>query len=57
MVMKLSDKLPNYKPLADYSNEELMEFLKQNESTDSSVLACICSEILRRAILVGFSDS
>lgn len=46
--MKISDKLPNYKPLAEYSNEELCEFLDNNESTDATVLACICSEILRR---------
>jgi hypothetical protein len=55
--MELSDKAINYKPLHKYSNEELAEFLKNNETTDASVLACICSEILKRLILAGFSTS
>lgn len=44
----IKDNVVNYKKLSQYSNDELMEFLKNNETTDSKVLACICSEILRR---------
>lgn len=47
-------KLPegiSYKFLKDYTYAELMEFLKQNENVDARVLACVCSEILRRQLL------
>lgn len=42
--------ISNYKKLNEYSDEELYEFLKNNNSTETCVLACICSEILRRQI-------
>jgi len=45
---KIKDNVSNHKKLSKYSNDELMEFIKNNETTDSNVLACICSEILRR---------
>jgi hypothetical protein len=41
----------NYKSLKEYSIEELKEFLKNNERETPEVLACICSEILRRQLL------
>lgn len=40
----------NYKALKSYSNQELLEFLEENEATDMNVLSGICSEILRRKI-------
>lgn len=50
----LKDMMPltnQYKSLKNYTHDELMEFLKNNENEDTRVLACICSEILRRELL------
>lgn len=44
------DLVENYKPLNEYTHEELYRFLEKNSSTDHVVLACICSEILRRQL-------
>jgi hypothetical protein len=38
------------KPLKDYTNEELLQILEENEVYHHSALAFICSEILRRFI-------
>ena len=48
MLRKIKNKITNYKPLPEYSDDELNEFLENNSDTDASVLAYICSEILRR---------
>lgn len=41
-------KIPPYKSLKEYSEEELNSFLRHNEEVDLQWLAAICSEILRR---------
>lgn len=46
----IKDLINNYKPLKDYTDDELYGFLQRNESTDTAVLGGICSEILRRMI-------
>lgn len=38
------------KPLKDHTDEELYEFLDNNQSTTLQILSGICSEILRRMI-------
>jgi len=40
------------KPLKDYSDEELYNFLQNNETIELNCLAGICSEILRRVIKI-----
>lgn len=47
----IKDQIPNYKSLSKYSDEELYQFLEKNESTTPDVLACVCSEFLRRFVL------
>lgn len=37
-----------YKPLKDYSNEELICLLNMNEKIEMSRLGAICAEVLRR---------
>lgn len=44
--------LPSIKDLKDYTDLELRWFLDNNQSVDTRVLACICSEILRRTIIM-----
>lgn len=41
------------KDLRELTDAELEEFLNKNEQTNPEVLACICSEILRRRINKG----
>jgi hypothetical protein len=36
------------KPLKDYTNEELVAYIYNNEVCEMSRLAAVCSEILRR---------
>lgn len=48
---KISDKIPNYKSLRDYTDDELLHYLENNMTTDVQVLAGICSEILRRMLI------
>lgn len=45
---EIKDLVPNHKPLKKYSDKQLLEFLETNEEQPPNVLACICSEILRR---------
>ncbi len=40
----------NYKKLSEYTDDELNEFLNNNQILELSVLAGICSEVLRRMI-------
>jgi hypothetical protein len=47
-MSKIASLVTNYKPLKEYSHAELIQFLNKNETQDANVLACICSEILRR---------
>jgi hypothetical protein len=49
----LSPLSGNKKPLKDYTSSELIEILNKNEYEDPKVLACICSEILRREMTTG----
>lgn len=37
-----------HKPLAEYTDQELDEFLDNNMNVELQALAAICSEILRR---------
>jgi hypothetical protein len=41
----------DWKPLKDYSNEELYNFLNKNESESYGDLGAISSEILRRLLI------
>lgn len=47
-MRRFTDLVGNYMPLKDYTDTELYKFLDENESTEPRILACICSEILRR---------
>jgi hypothetical protein len=40
------------KPLKELAYFQLMECLVNNENTDHRVLACVCSEILRRLLVL-----
>lgn len=48
--LTIKDRVNNPKNLRDYTDEELYRFLEKNEDVDTGVLACICSEILRRQL-------
>ncbi len=50
MTIRIQSKVNNWKNLRDYSNQELYQFLEENELEDAIVLSCICSEILRRTM-------
>jgi hypothetical protein len=39
-----------YKPLKEFSHEELLHVLENNENHEALTLAAICSEILRRQL-------
>lgn len=45
MVLK---KMPPYRNIRDYSNEELICFIDENHSVDRRTLTSVVSEILRR---------
>lgn len=48
--VKMSISGANYKRLDEYTLEELYEFLKGNEKEELSILAGVCSEVLRRQL-------
>lgn len=54
-MTKIKDDIKNYKTLhkymSKYTAQELKEFLDKNSQTPTEVLACICSEVLRRMLL------
>lgn len=56
MDTEMKETIPNWKPLKEYTDEELFEFLKGNEKQTTHVLAGICSEILRRQLMRSFSE-
>ena len=49
--MKLKDIKPFKKPLKELTMEEMLSVLENNENTDIRILACICSEVLRRLLV------
>ena len=55
-MKKIKDRISNYKPLKEYTLEELYGFLKNNENITTDILACICSEILRRQLEKELKD-
>lgn len=55
--MRIKDKTDNWKPLREYTDQELYEFLELNQVKDAAVLACICSEILRRKMKDEFKET
>lgn len=46
----VSGKADNPKRLCEYTDDELFLYLENNETADVGVLACICSEVLRRKL-------
>lgn len=52
-MKELKDKIENYKPLKEYSEKELLNFLDNNTNQDVGVLSAICSEVLRRYLRYG----
>jgi succinate dehydrogenase flavin-adding protein (antitoxin of CptAB toxin-antitoxin module) len=48
--MKLPRYRSQYGKLCDISDEELYNFLEENEESDAAFLAFICSEVLKRQL-------
>lgn len=49
--MKVKDKIFNFKRynhLSEYTDDELHEIIMNNENIPTDVLACICSETIKR---------
>ncbi len=51
--IEIHDAIPslsNWKPLGEYTNEELHAFLQGKETQCPQILAYICSEVLKRKL-------
>lgn len=46
-----------YGKLSDISDEELYEFLQENENREAHFLAIVCSEVLRRMMEEEFKPN
>lgn len=54
--ISLKELAGNQGHLRDLTDKELHEYLECNEIIDARVLACICSEVLRRQIKAARSS-